>query len=824
MDSTARHWKDISTLFLRLGIGCIAILLLQCEGSTTSTAAKGCEQAIELVKNQTMPDASVTERCSNALQEMTPAKQREFARLYAKNHWSFFQNTSVKKFSENLDSDAKRLFLAKLTTSTTEQKRPDIQEFIDGLNREASEANDTYALTYLLSAQTKLDMTVNKDYQQSALEYRNVIELAEQRELSGMIPYLRLNRGVALYRLDEKHAALQEFGLALEKLVLTADRRNVRRVCRNIGGVSRSNSVYSADEHRSAILDSKNDILYRACLFLGFVERSDSEIDADIERFKNFAMGEFDQGKTAYLSQDLLQVTAHRALHRDEDFITAVTDLEKLIEIGTESNDPQIVHYGKVSLGWVFAYLRDYPYAVKLMESALDDVRDSATISKARVLNALGWVYAQQEQHETAVQYYEKLFEETGSDAHQEFLLNASYSQAEIGLYDVAFDNAKRAVEKKRVAEESPDMLAPAVAWLAERHYHAGDIPQAKTLLDEANSLMEQLDQSPASAKANRERISWQIDYHETMAKVLRDMNDEYGALEHDQKRIALLDARFSFEKIENAANFELRMTLREKETDLAFSQQAQRLAEVKLAQSQTTSYFVAALSGLAALIAFLFYRGYRSQRVLAATNQELAETKELYLKETNHRANNNLQLLSSLLRRQLHHPSATNRTDQQETFERVRTMAHIQNHIYTHDANELVDCDEFVQELLDLLNKSLGRKDVILDTTIKTNRAIAPDHAIPLGLLISEVLTNTFKHAFPDRGGDITIKLVQDSSLKYRLTIHDNGIGFDVHNPDSNGIGLSIIRDLAVQLGAVANVESDEGGTHWSFSPITLS
>jgi two-component sensor histidine kinase len=95
-------------------------------------------------------------------------------------------------------------------------------------------------------------------------------------------------------------------------------------------------------------------------------------------------------------------------------------------------------------------------------------------------------------------------------------------------------------------------------------------------------------------------------------------------------------------------------------------------------------------------------------------------------------------------------------------------------------------------------------------------------DRAVPLGLVLNEIATNSIKHAFgPDRGGRISVKLVAGVGYgEARLSVADNGRGIKEHNP--KGSGLKLIAALARQIGGTVDQDSsNKGTTTWLIFPV---
>lgn len=195
--------------------------------------------------------------------------------------------------------------------------------------------------------------------------------------------------------------------------------------------------------------------------------------------------------------------------------------------------------------------------------------------------------------------------------------------------------------------------------------------------------------------------------------------------------------------------------------------------------------------------------------------NNTLRE-KDTLLKEVYHRVKNNLQVIQSLLnmeRRSLVEESA--RIALADIAARVNAMALVHEKLYQSGNLSSLSLSEYVRDLVRQLQQSGtidSRRISVVMTVAETTMGI--DTAIPLGLLINELVSNCIKHAFPDqRQGRITISISHDDD-KMALLIADNGVGlpagFDADKAAS--MGLKLARSLARQLKGNMIISSDAG------------
>jgi two-component sensor histidine kinase len=197
---------------------------------------------------------------------------------------------------------------------------------------------------------------------------------------------------------------------------------------------------------------------------------------------------------------------------------------------------------------------------------------------------------------------------------------------------------------------------------------------------------------------------------------------------------------------------------------------------------------------------------------------QTAVDEKDTLLREIHHRVKNNLQTVISLLNLQtkgIRLESA--RLALQQLKMRIQTLGLVHRHLYESDSLKTVDLKTFLGELCRLLQDSseapYWRVRVDLDIA---RVSLQIERAIPLALLVTELVTNSFKHAFPNgRTGTISIKLTVDDEAVL-LTVTDDGVGTAAHaeggSEDRSGLGLVLTQALAKQLGGTLTTAGPPG------------
>lgn len=181
------------------------------------------------------------------------------------------------------------------------------------------------------------------------------------------------------------------------------------------------------------------------------------------------------------------------------------------------------------------------------------------------------------------------------------------------------------------------------------------------------------------------------------------------------------------------------------------------------------------------------------------------ADLNTMLFREIHHRVKNNLQSVQALVRLQ-DIPEEAKR-DLQARF---AAMAAMHEHIYKHDRYQDIDAHDFVPAVVDQVKVAYG-SGASLTYDIE-HLAVDRDHATPLALLLSELVTNAFKYAFPDGSqGGVTIVLKGLANGLAQLTVQDNGIGMDV-NGERPSMGMRLIRGVVAQMGGTYSFRTSEG------------
>jgi PAS domain S-box-containing protein len=190
---------------------------------------------------------------------------------------------------------------------------------------------------------------------------------------------------------------------------------------------------------------------------------------------------------------------------------------------------------------------------------------------------------------------------------------------------------------------------------------------------------------------------------------------------------------------------------------------------------------------------------------------------KEVLLKEIHHRVKNNMQIIASLLRIQ-----AADIKDEEiqdmfnEIHDRIRSMSVLYEMLYQSKDMTRVDLSEYIRRLtthlVSMYRSGLGPISLKLDVK---NVHLDVKRAIPCGLIITELVSNTLKHAFLNgRKGKIAVVMHPNKGKRYTLIVSDNGIGFpeELDFRKTKSLGMKLVVDLVKQIGGTIDLSKEKG------------
>ncbi len=385
---------------------------------------------------------------------------------------------------------------------------------------------------------------------------------------------------------------------------------------------------------------------------------------------------------------------------------------------------------------------------------------------------------------------------------------NKQYTKA-LGHYEAALPMLDR--------QYDPSAYAVQLQNLANTLAHLNRFDEAERLLNEALPIMQDCKALEQEVKLSKVAI-----------QLYQRKGDLTQAFAWQERYITLSDSLFDQEKAQALQDAVKKYELDQKEQQITLLNTENQVKDLSLQSARRQQLVLLLGLVLAALLGlggwYLLRLKQRSHRELADINSQISDAlaeKDLLLREIHHRVKNNLQVISSLLKLQSQHLSDQEALDAlTEGRNRVQSMALIHQNLYQQEQLTAIEAASYVQKLADALFRSYNTQA----DKVQIQYEVAPilldvDTAVPIGLILNELISNALKHAFNDpKPGLLQIRLQRNGPDALLLSVQDNGPGidptlFDLDKP-STSFGLRLVRLLADKLEATIAVHNNNGAS----------
>ncbi|UII26533.1 ATP-binding protein [Fulvivirga maritima] len=388
-----------------------------------------------------------------------------------------------------------------------------------------------------------------------------------------------------------------------------------------------------------------------------------------------------------------------------------------------------------------------------------------------------------------------------------------SYSIGNLGMTYAAINKVSMAKSHLTEAIDlctilgDPYSTSVYMASLADVYEKEGNPQKAEDQLLKALSL--------AVENGLKEQIR---DVNSALADFYEQQGNNKAALVHLKEFHAYEDSLVNKDKIRQIERIRANYEIDKRESEINL------LSTINSKQKSLVTTLAISVS-VFCIFSILLYRAYQQKKknnlLLAAQKDEIAqreEEKALLLRELNHRIKNNLQMIASLLNLQGNalagHPAAA--AIDAGRF-RVEALSLIHQKLYREDVHTTIDIKDYLKELTLNLCYSYGSE--LRPQFNITNVSIDIDTAIPLALIVNELVTNALKYAFEGiKNPQLCISLRQTDQLILEIT--DNGKGIDINIEETPSFGIKLVRSLVNQLnGSFELKKATPQGTHWIIS-----
>ena len=462
-------------------------------------------------------------------------------------------------------------------------------------------------------------------------------------------------------------------------------------------------------------------------------------------------------------------------------------------------------------VGVNYVYNEDYKSAITYFKKAIQ-LYNKDLLSQIATINNLGEAYRNINYLDSAKIYFkESLQKNTIKNKDIDYLHLKGYSLGNLGMVYAAEDNLKLAEiylkQAVSILQDFEDAYSTATytASLGQVYYKLKKNNLAKQKLIKSLEI------------AQEAGLKEQIRDINKMLVLLYESQEKYEEAFFYQKRFQVYqDSLLNIDNIKKIEQLKAEYEIDKREHKISLLNQLNS-NQKKWVFSLTIGFFT---------LAFLSYLLTRSQKKIKQINIKLSAQKEiiskreqektLLLSELNHRVKNNLQMISSLL--SLQSNQLTGHPAQQAIIsgqERVEALSLVHRKLYQDGINTRIYIKEYISELVLGLFYSYDAK--FKPKLNISNVSVNVDIAIPLALILNEIIINALKYAYTNiKHPVLKIKIHKKNPDILLISIKDNGIGFKEETINtSNTLGLKIINSLIIQLnGSIKKINSN--GTIW--------
>ncbi len=487
---------------------------------------------------------------------------------------------------------------------------------------------------------------------------------------------------------------------------------------------------------------------------------------------------------------------------------------------------------------------------------------DKDTLNMAESYTNLADLYIELEDYQKAKKYLNKaqfIYHQTNNKVGEAFILtnNGIICEAQEKL-DSAFTfyiEARRLLNRT----ERPKLYADACIKIGNTALKQSQVKLAENYFKEAEIIYKSIDYPLGVAKCEYgignynfqiNRFKTAISYYKNALKIakrieasalIRDIlyqlylsyknqKNANNALQFYEQHIAVRDSLFGIETGNNIAVIQAKndLLIRQNQIDkLRDSSRIQKLQNEKvILQSKKRKISIIALLVSIIVIIFvliLIFNRYREKNRLNSELSQALSEREVLLKELHHRVKNNLQIISSLLNLQKKYKGNKSIDEVLElSRNRIATMVSVHEKLYQSKNFKNIDIGIYSNELVQNISNSFNSAHKNISINVKADSIkLSVNKLISFGLILNELLTNAYKHAFIDKKNGIIDINITCRDKQIIMDFKDDGVGFQTDSDPlkSDSLGIKLINGLTEQIGGIFKIMPTNTGTHIKLS-----
>jgi len=502
--------------------------------------------------------------------------------------------------------------------------------------------------------------------------------------------------------------------------------------------------------------------------------------------------------------------------YRTEQFNEILEILPNLYAENKKHNNFLYISGGEnYDMARIFYEIKNYPEAIKLFNKYYDQNADNNLIFKASIKNDIGLSYYFDSKIDSANTYFQKsiLLINSYTILKKNKKENLSYinyfknvvnsNKAVIwideGRFNLAMPYLKKEIRGGILFKENHIIISG--------YYHVADIMYfmnkpdiALTYLDSAFEVMKQYSYKNYYRKAlNLKAKCYLLKGNMVKANLyflsLQKFND---SLDKEKVKYTYATATAKYQS-------------KIKEQELRDIKQ-----KIFWEKSNNRSQRIVLISTFIVILLLVLYvlNLKRNKKRIAKKNNLIQNSlieKEILLKEVHHRVKNNLQVISGLIQlnaSKIKIPEIKEMLIESERY--IESMSMVHQMLYQNENLHIISMEQYIDQLCSKILESAQ-----IQYTLDINQIdLKPDYAIPIGLMITEMITNSIKHAFVNKSGNIHISLIELKKENYLFSYHDDGKGLPniLESRGEKTLGLKLISMLAEEMNGKMTIENKNG------------
>ncbi len=501
----------------------------------------------------------------------------------------------------------------------------------------------------------------------------------------------------------------------------------------------------------------------------------------------------------------------------------------RALKISEELGDRKLSAGIIQSIGANYHVMKNHNKASEYYKTALSIKREIGDkTGEAACLINMGINYIEMDSLSLGLQYTleaMKLYSEMGNKyGLQATLTNAGEAHFKMGDYIKALEEARKAIALCEEIGDSSSLAGAAntagMAYmaLAKNNIHVRRVAYIPNSKNARIAMAMQLFSRSVKLSRNLNDMSILLPALKNLSEVQKLTGDYEAAFANKEEYIRIKDSVFTIENNEKLAAMETERANQLKEKQIEINRQQIAIDRLAVQKKRNEGVFYIAGIGILVIVVVVIARYYRRQIL---TNRLLKEEKiksdglmvdltdtlkqkDMLMKEIHHRVKNNLQLISSMLDLQLNvTKDEGSKEAMTESALRVRSISLIHQQLYQNEEITTIEFGHFVAEMATHLNSAFAKpgQQIRLEANVP-EIMLDVDTAVPLGLILNELMTNSYKYAFTGNDGFIKIAVTAHATY-YELIYADSGPGLpaDFDHEKAKSLGLRVIRGLSRQL-----------------------